>query len=698
MKTRTKILSCTTAAAVLCAVLPFAVFAENESARVRVVVENNTYKESDGAKWEGTLIDEWVELKPGSTAESVISEVMRSSGYADPIESGAYGSYISSVNGLASGDGSELEGSAYPGWLVGYNDWYGNDGLSTLNISDGDELFVTYSLNMGVDIGSNYNNTSTSLKSLTIENAELSAEFSSDITAYTVTLNEGAESIKLTPAAENKYYRYRIYKNEYTPEQDNDYKRSQYIPVSDGDTVYIGVGNSNWQYLGDNVGETVYELKINAAAEQSSREESITEPSESQKDLTDINKIIEETTSGIKLNEQISEVGNEWEIFALARLGAIDETTKTDYAEKLAAYLAGTELSRVTDIDKYTITLTSLGYDMTNFEGVNYISSLSDYNFCTKQGINGAVYTLLALDTIKYEIPAAEEGTEQNTREKLIEFILSKQLDDGGWAFFGNNYEPDMTGMVLQSLAPYYNENENVRTAADKAILLLSEKENEDGTYTSYGAPGCENNAQIVCALCALGIDPDTDPRFVKSGGSVLDGLCSFYLSGEGAFSHTPGGMANGMSTDQAFYALCAYNRFVNGQTGLYDMTDISEDHENSGSSEVSDDSEVSKDGEVSDDSEVSEDSEVSDDSEVSEDSEVSDDTSGNPIIGGQSDIDNEQSGGNGDNQQSENISGNDNTSPVPTGDSGIIYPVLVLLMISAFIIVFVYRKSNSDR
>ena len=677
MKTRTKILSCTTAAALVFSVLPFVVSAENENGRVRVVVENNTYKMDDGAKWEGTLVDKWVDLKADSTAESIISEVMRSSGYADPIESGAYGSYISSVNGLASGDGSELEGSAYPGWLVGYNDWYGNDGLSTLNISDGDELFVTYSLNMGVDIGSDYNNTSTSLKSLTIENAELSAEFSSDITAYTVTLNEGAESIKLTPEAENKYYRYRIYKNEYTPEQDNDYKRSQYIPVSDGDTVYIGVGNSNWQYLGDNVGETVYELKINAAAEQSSREESITEPSESQKDLTEINKIIGETTSGIKLNEQISEVGNEWEIFALARLGAIDETTKTDYAEKLAAYLAGTELSRVTDIDKYTITLTSLGYDMTDFEGVNYISSLSDYNFCTKQGINGAVYTLLALDTIKYEIPAAEEGTEQNTREKLIEFILSKQLDDGGWAFFGNNYEPDMTGMVLQSLAPYYNENENVKAAADKAVMLLSERQNDDGTYTSYGAPGCENSAQIVCALCALGIDPDTDPRFVKSGGSALDGLCAFYLNGEGAFSHNLGGKANGMSTDQAFYALCAYSRFVNGQTRLYDMTDIdNSDNENLESSEQSQNSEQSGDN------------------EVSEDSEASDD----PIIGGQSENDNAQSGGNGDNQQSENISGNDSTSTVTTGEGETVFPILVLITVSALIAAFVYKKPKSDR
>lgn len=44
------------------------------------------------------------------------------------------------------------------------------------------------------------------------------------------------------------------------------------------------------------------------------------------------------------------------------------------------------------------------------------------------------------------------------------------------------------------------------------------------------------------------------------------------------------GGVGNGgakpgevdlMATDQAMYALVAYDRFVKGQTSLYDMTDV---------------------------------------------------------------------------------------------------------------------------
>ena len=75
-------------------------------------------------------------------------------------------------------------------------------------------------------------------------------------------------------------------------------------------------------------------------------------------------------------------------------------------------------------------------------------------------------------------------------------------------------------------------------------------------------------------ALTALGIDPTTDSRFVKNGSTVLDALAGFYVTG-GGFQHTAGGERNGMATEQGYYALAAYYRFVNGQTSLYDMSDV---------------------------------------------------------------------------------------------------------------------------
>ena len=87
---------------------------------------------------------------------------------------------------------------------------------------------------------------------------------------------------------------------------------------------------------------------------------------------------------------------------------------------------------------------------------------------------------------------------------------------------------------------------------------------------------------QVIVATTAWGIDPDTDPRFVKNGKSAVDALLTFYVEEGRGFAHVlesspgyVGGEVNGMATDQACYALVAYNRFQNGKTALYDMSDV---------------------------------------------------------------------------------------------------------------------------
>lgn len=41
--------------------------AEDHDGQVRVIVENTTYAKADGAAWDGTLVDKWVDLVPGSS-------------------------------------------------------------------------------------------------------------------------------------------------------------------------------------------------------------------------------------------------------------------------------------------------------------------------------------------------------------------------------------------------------------------------------------------------------------------------------------------------------------------------------------------------------------------------------------------------------------------------------------------------------
>ena len=54
-----------------------------------------------------------------------------------------------------------------------------------------------------------------------------------------------------------------------------------------------------------------------------------------------------------------------------------------------------------------------------------------------------------------------------------------------------------------------------------------------------------------------------------------MDALCGFAVNG-GGFKHlATETSANGMATEQGFYALVAYYRLLNGQSSLYDMTDV---------------------------------------------------------------------------------------------------------------------------
>ena len=274
----------------------------------------------------------------------------------------------------------------------------------------------------------------------------------------------------------------------------------------------------------------------------------------------------------------VGSVGGDWIIIGLARSGRdVPDAyydNVVDYVKQNINDAEQLHRSKSTDNSRVILALTALGKDVTDVGGHDLLQGLTDMAYLTKQGINGPVWALIAFDSGKYEIPAAPEGAEQVTREKLIAYILSAQLEDGGWALSGDVGDPDMTAMALQALAPYYDTDEAVAAAADAALKALSDAQQEDGGFGSWGTANSESAAQVIVALTALGINPNTDPRFVKNGRSVVDALCDYYVEG-GGFRHLPGGDRDGMATEQGYYALTAYYRFLNGQSSLYDMSDV---------------------------------------------------------------------------------------------------------------------------
>ena len=276
----------------------------------------------------------------------------------------------------------------------------------------------------------------------------------------------------------------------------------------------------------------------------------------------------------------VGSTGGEWLVIDLTRGGFdcpegyyknVEEYVKANINEKGQLHRAkGTDNSRV------ILALTSAGYDVTDVAGYNLLKGLSDMNYVKKQGINGPIWALIALDSHNYEIPTNDDASTQVTREGLIEYILDNRVEDGGWNLVVSSKvsDPDMTGMAIQALAPYYDTNEEVKKAVDEALVTLSNMQHENGGFSSMDGICSESCAQVIVALTSLGIDPEKDERFIKNGVSVVDAMCLFAVEG-GGFAHIPNAGFNGMATEQCQYALVAYNRLLNGQTSLYDMSDV---------------------------------------------------------------------------------------------------------------------------
>lgn len=269
-------------------------------------------------------------------------------------------------------------------------------------------------------------------------------------------------------------------------------------------------------------------------------------------------------------------VGGEWMVFGLARSGAeVPGGYFDNYFENLAAYTA--EQGGVLHARKYTeysrviLAVTAIGKDPRDVGGYNLLVPLADYEQTVFQGINGAIFALLALDSGNYEIPANTADSTQATRELYVDFILSAECTDGGWTLSGDVADVDITAMTLQALAKY-QQRQDVAQAIDRGVEVLSRLQQSNGGYSAYDSESSESVAQVIVALSELGIDL-SDDRFVKNGTTLKDRLLEFRLS-DGSFEHIIGGGTDLMATEQAFYALAALERRENGQSSLYRISE----------------------------------------------------------------------------------------------------------------------------
>ena len=275
----------------------------------------------------------------------------------------------------------------------------------------------------------------------------------------------------------------------------------------------------------------------------------------------------------------VASIGGEWAVMGLARSDMdIPDEYFENYYQMVTKYVK--ECGGVLHNKKYTeysrviLALTAIGKTPKDVAGYNLLTPLGDYEKTIWQGVNGAIWALIALDSGNYDMPSNPNAKVQATREMYINHILEKQTSDGGWALSGDIADPDVTGMALQALSKY-QDNDKVRSATEKALTCLSNMQKGNGGFMELEAETSESSVQVLVALCELGIPVD-DTRFMKNGKSVLDNLFTFYDNRKG-FKHIHEDTANLMATEQCFYALVALKRASEGRKSLYDMSDTKE-------------------------------------------------------------------------------------------------------------------------
>ena len=275
----------------------------------------------------------------------------------------------------------------------------------------------------------------------------------------------------------------------------------------------------------------------------------------------------------------------EWTVFGLARGGyyANDSQYFADYYDRIVEYVnekaaeinmsGALDKSKSTDNSRLIMALASIGKDATSVGNWDLVEAYSanGINWIRKQGMNGTIWTLIALDCGGYET------SDPTIRQQCVDAIVSAQHNDGGWSLVTAKAQPsnvDITGMTLTALYPYRNQPA-VAEACEEAFTWLSESQLDNGGFPYGKGETSESCVWAIVACTTWGINPDTDPRFIKNGYSAIDNLLTYYLEDEAKFEHGRGAGANAMATDQATYGLIAYDRLVKGKPSLYDYSDV---------------------------------------------------------------------------------------------------------------------------
>lgn len=308
---------------------------------------------------------------------------------------------------------------------------------------------------------------------------------------------------------------------------------------------------------------------------------------------SDVDKLVAETAAGLSALE--GKAGSllekdedfpagtsvcDWTAMALALAGSPEDydgylQDLKDYVETSYAKDGGLDRVKSTTYHRIALVVLALGGNPESFGAKRdgtAIDLIADgtYAFAGNsigaQGLNGWIYSLLALDASGALVPQNAKFT----REDMIQAIVAAQESDGGFGLVAGKSDVDITAMALQALAPYQGDYPEV---VDAGLVYLAGEMSDSCMFAAYGEESAESSAQVIMALCALGIDPDEDTRFRRGMQTVLSAMDAFRQE-DGTYGHTKDDtQGNFLATAQTLLALRAVQKLRSGEGWIFDFT-----------------------------------------------------------------------------------------------------------------------------
>lgn len=264
--------------------------------------------------------------------------------------------------------------------------------------------------------------------------------------------------------------------------------------------------------------------------------------------MTDVSGVLNSRAQTVQLlvknvpNPICGSVGGEWCVFAVKKSGiSVSDNFYSNYKNNLEKTLKEKKgiLSerKYTEYSRVSIALSAIGENPLNFRGYNILSKVTDYDKTTLQGINGAVFALIALNSGNYGY--------NDIKEKYINFIVSRQNSDGSFSQ-GDKKDIDITAMSIYALS-FYKERNDIKICINKSLNWL----NNNKTLMTNS----ESVSQSIIAFTSVGLNAEDFGLVTK--------LMSFG-DGKGGFKHLLNDKTyNLMSTEQALYALNKYIKII---------------------------------------------------------------------------------------------------------------------------------------